>query len=90
MKRRDFICLFGGAAAAWPLVARGQQPDLMRRIGVLTAGTGPDDPDAKARIAALLQVLQQLGWADGRNVRIDYRWGLGQAWGAARIIETPG
>jgi putative ABC transport system substrate-binding protein len=79
MKRREFITLLGGAAAAWPLAARAQQAEQVRRISVLTAGAGPDDPDAKERISALVQVLQQLGWADGRNVRIDYHWGLGQA-----------
>jgi ABC-type uncharacterized transport system substrate-binding protein len=77
--RREFITLVGGAAAAWPLAARAEQAEQVRRISVLTAGAGPDDPDAKERISALVQVLQQLGWADGRNVRIDYHWGLGQA-----------
>ncbi len=78
MKRREFITLLGGAAA-WPLAAHAQQPDRMRRIGVLTAATPADDPDGQARRAAFLQVLQQLGWTDGHNVRIDYRWGLGDA-----------
>jgi putative ABC transport system substrate-binding protein len=76
VKRRDFITLLGGAAA-WPLAARAQQPERMRRIGVLTAGTDANDPDAQARNAVLVQTLQQLGWAEGRNLRIDYRWGLG-------------
>jgi ABC-type uncharacterized transport system substrate-binding protein len=79
MKRREFITLLGGAAAAWPLAARAQQAERMRRIGVLTAGTGADDPDTQARNAVLLQVLQQLGWVDGRNLRIDYYWGQGLA-----------
>src|SRR6266498_1599873 len=78
LKRREFITLLGGAAA-WPLTARAQQGERMRRIGVLTGGPRPDDQDAQANIAAFLEVLQQLGWADGRNMRIDYRWGLGQA-----------
>src|ERR1044072_7357211 len=78
MKRREFITLLG-SAAAWPLLAHAQQPGGMRRIGVLTAGTAADDPDAQANIAAFLQVLQQLGWTDGRNVRIEYRWGAGNA-----------
>ncbi len=78
MRRREFITLLGGAAAAWPLAARAQQAERMRRIGVLTAGAA-DDPDVQARIAAFLQALQQLGWTDGRNVRIDYRWGAGNA-----------
>jgi putative tryptophan/tyrosine transport system substrate-binding protein len=77
MRRRAFIGLLGGAAA-WPLAARAQQPEKMWRIGVLTAGVAPDDPDAQARKAAFGLALQQLGWADGRNVRIDYLWGLGQ------------
>jgi putative ABC transport system substrate-binding protein len=77
--RREFITLLGGAAAAWPFAARGQQGERMRRIGVLIGGVAPDDPDAQANMAAFLQVLQQLGWTEGRNVRIDYRWGLGNA-----------
>jgi putative tryptophan/tyrosine transport system substrate-binding protein len=75
--RREFITLLGGAAAAWPLAARAQQPDHMRRIGVLIGAT--DNPDARANVAAFLQVLQQLGWTDGRNARIDIRWGAGNA-----------
>ena len=78
MKRREFITLLGGAAAAWPLAARAQQAERMRRIGVLM-NLAADDPEAQARIAAFLQGLQQLGWTDGRNVRIDYRWGAGDA-----------
>ena len=73
MKRREFITLLGGAAAAWPLAARAQQPERMRRIGVLMASAA-DDPESQARIAAFLQGLAQLGWTDGRNVRIDTRW----------------
>ena len=78
MRRREFITLLGGAAAAWPLAARAQQGERVRRIGVLMT-TAADDPEAQARIAAFLQGLQQLGWADGRNVRIDTRWGAGDA-----------
>ena len=78
MKRRAFIALLAGAAA-WPRAARAQQSSGMRRIGVLTAATPADDPDGQARLAAFLQVLQQFGWTDGRNLRIDYRWGLGDA-----------
>ena len=78
MKRREFITLLGGAAAAWPLAARAQQGERMRRIGVLMTAAA-DDPEAQARIAAFLQGLQQLGWTDGRNVRIDYRWAAGDA-----------
>jgi putative ABC transport system substrate-binding protein len=77
MKRREFITLLGGAAV-WPLAARAQQPDRMRRIGVLMSLTA-DDPESTARVTAFAQGLQQSGWADGRDVRIDYRWGAGDA-----------
>jgi ABC-type uncharacterized transport system substrate-binding protein len=79
VKRRQFITLLGGAAAAWPLAARAQQGERMRRIGVLTAGADANDPDAQARNAVLVQTLQQLGWVEGRNLRIDYLWGEGLA-----------
>ena len=78
MRRREFITLLGGAAVAQPLVARSQQPERMRRIGVLT-GTAADEPEAQARHTAFLQGLQQLGWTDGRNVHIDARWTAGNA-----------
>ena len=78
MRRREFITLVGGAAAAWPLAARAQQADRVRRIGVLNGGAA-DDPDQQARFAAFQQGLQQLGWTDGSNLRIDYRWGAGNA-----------
>ena len=74
MKRREFITLFGGAAAVWPLAARAQQAGRMRRIGVLMH-LPENDPEAQARMRALLQGLQQLGWTEGRNLRIDYRFG---------------
>jgi len=74
IKRREFITLLGGAAAAWPLAARAQQPERMRRIGVLMH-LPESDPEAQARVRALLQGLQQLGWSEGHNVRIDYRFG---------------
>jgi putative tryptophan/tyrosine transport system substrate-binding protein len=77
MKRREFMSLIGGAAAAWPLTARAQQGERVRRIGALAGGVAADDSDAQANFAAFLQVLQQLGWTDGRNLRIDYRLGLG-------------
>ena len=77
MRRRDFLGVLGGAASAWPLAARAQQSERMRRIGVLGGGAAADDPDVQARMAAFLQALQQLGWTVGRNVRIDYRSGLG-------------
>ena len=70
MKRRDFIWLLGGAAAAWPLLARAQQPSRMRRIGVLM-GLSESDPEAQSRIAAFRKTLQGLGWTEGRNVRVD-------------------
>jgi len=77
MKRREFITLLGGAAA-WPLAARAQQPQRMRRIGVLM-NLASDDAEGQARLAAFHQGLQQLGWTVGRNVQIDYRWGAGNA-----------
>jgi putative ABC transport system substrate-binding protein len=73
MKRRDFITLFSGAAANWPLTVRAQQAEQARNIGVLM-NVAADDPQAKARIAAFLQALQELGWTDGRNIQITYRW----------------
>src|SRR6516162_6260324 len=73
MRRREFITLRGGIAVASPLVARAQQPERMRRIGVLMT-RAENDPQGQARLAAFQQALQQLGWNDGRNVRIDIRW----------------
>src|SRR5262249_24489058 len=78
MKRREFITLLGGAAVAWPLAARAQQRETMRRIGVLM-NLASDDAEGQARLAAFHQGLQQLGWTVGRNVQIDYRWGAGDA-----------
>jgi putative ABC transport system substrate-binding protein len=78
MKRRQFITLLGGAAAAWPLAARAQQPAQVRRIGVLMP-FAEDHPVGQARVAAFLQGLRQLGWTDGHNVRIDYRWSAGDS-----------
>ena len=75
MRRREFITLLGGAAA-WPLAARAQQAERMRRIGVLM-NTTPDEPELQARIAALAQGLQEAGWSIGRNLRIDTRWSSG-------------
>jgi putative ABC transport system substrate-binding protein len=77
MKRRDFIALVGGAAAAWPVAAGAQQGERMRRIGVLMP-TDADNPDNQARLAAFLQGLQQFGWAVGRNLRVDLRWAAGE------------
>jgi putative ABC transport system substrate-binding protein len=77
MRRRQFIAGLG-SAAAWPVVARTQQAERMRRIGVLM-NLAPDDPEGQARIGAFLQGLQETGWSLGRNIRIDHRWGLGDA-----------
>src|SRR5215469_16051099 len=73
MRRRDFIKVVAGTAAVWPLATRAQQPEGMRRIGVLTPFT-EDDQEAKAWLMAFQEELQQLGWVQGRNVSIDYRW----------------
>jgi len=78
MQRREFISLVGAGAALWPLAARAQQPERVRRIGVLQA-VGPNDPEGPTRMAGFLQVLQQLGWSEGRNLRIDIRWASGDA-----------
>jgi putative ABC transport system substrate-binding protein len=79
MKRREFITLLAGTAATFPLAAHAQQRERMRRIGVLVSGLTADDPEWQARGTAFVQALQQLGWTDGRNVRIDTRFGLGDA-----------
>ena len=71
--RREFITLLGGAFA-WPLVARAQQGDRMRRIGVMMAAWSQTDREGQATIAAFLDTFQRAGWTDGRNVRIEYRW----------------
>ena len=76
MRRRAFITLLGGAAR-WPLVARAQQSGRMRRIGVLIGGLAEGDPEGPPRVVAFRQTLEQLGWSEGRNVRIVYRWGAG-------------
>src|SRR5262245_51257755 len=76
IRRREFITLLGGAVAMWPLATRAQE--RVRRIGVLT-NLASDDPEAQARVGAFLQGLQEFGWSIGRNVRIDYRWGAGDA-----------
>jgi putative tryptophan/tyrosine transport system substrate-binding protein len=78
VRRREFITLLGGTAVAVPLGVRAQQPERMRHIGVLMS-TAADDAESQARIAAFLQGLQQLGWTDGRNVRVDNRWIVGSA-----------
>jgi len=73
LHRRDFITLLGGTLAAWPLAVRAQQGERVRRVGVLM-NVAADDPEGQARIVAFVQGLQQLGWSDGHNVRIDIRW----------------
>ena len=75
MGRRQFVALLGGAPVAWPLAARAQQPERRRRIGVLMNRTA-DNPEGQTRFAGFLQGLQEAGWAVGRNVRIDIRWGI--------------
>ena len=93
LKRRDFITLLGGAAAAWPLAARAQQAARMRRIGVLMS-IAADDPESQRRMTAFVQGLQELGWTDGRNVRIDTRWSaadadLGRKYAAELVALVP-
>ena len=78
LRRREFIWLLGGAAAAWPLAARAQQGEPPRRIGVLLPGSS-DDPEFQVRIGAFLQGLALLGWSIGRNARIETRWATSQA-----------
>src|SRR5262245_3496900 len=75
LRRREFITLIGGAAA-WPLTASAQPGERMRRIGMLVGG-GEDDPDMRGRVGTMLEALAQLGWTEGRNVRIDTRWATG-------------
>src|SRR5262245_32049754 len=78
MKRREFITLLGGAAATWPLAARAQQPEQLRRIAVFMDLAG-GDPEGQARVAALKRGLQDLGWIEGRSLRIEQRWAGGEA-----------
>ena len=73
MRRRKFLRVLGSAGIAWPLAAIAQQPERMRTLGLLVAGT-PDDPEDQARLGAFRQTLERLGWSDGRNVRLDIRW----------------
>ena len=93
MRRRKFITLLGRAAASWPLAARAQQPERLRRIGVLIL-YAQTDREGQARVAAFLDTLQRLGWTDGRNVRIEYRWSAGdagreKAFAAELVRSTP-
>jgi putative tryptophan/tyrosine transport system substrate-binding protein len=78
MRRREFITLIGGAAAAWPLAVRAQQDERVRRIGVLI-NFAQTDREGQASVAAFVATLQRLGWIDGRNLRIDYRWSAGES-----------
>jgi putative ABC transport system substrate-binding protein len=78
MRRREFITLLAGTAAAWPLAARAQQPERMRRIGVLM-NAAADDPEFSRRLRAFVQELERLGWTDGGNLRIKYAWAAGDA-----------
>ena len=80
MKRRHFITLLGGAAAAWPLRARAQPTERVRRVGVLSTLTA-DDPEGQVRIAVFREALQALGWSDGRNLQLDVRWSAADAGG---------
>jgi hypothetical protein len=87
-KRREFITLLGGAAVAWPLAARAQQPDRVRRLGVLM-GLESSDVQQREELAALKEELQKLGWTDGRNIRIYSRWGDSDAdetWASAKEL----
>jgi putative ABC transport system substrate-binding protein len=86
MRRRDFMTLLGGAAAAWPLAARAQQGERMRRIGALMT-YAESDAEGQARIAAFREELQKLGWTEGRNVRIDIHWGALDAESRQRFAQ---
>jgi putative ABC transport system substrate-binding protein len=93
VKRREFITLIGGAAAVWPFAAQAQEPDRVRRIGVLM-GSAERDSDSKIRLAAFRQALRELGWTEGRNLRIDSRWAAAEpdrlrAYAAELVGLTP-
>ena len=77
MRRREFVILLGSVAAAWPLAARAQH-ERTRHVGMITAGSDENDPDAQANRLAFVHAMHQLGWVEGRNLRIDYFWGRGQ------------
>jgi len=86
MRRRKFITLLGGAAAAWPLAARAQQSQRIRRVGVLMNGAATEAAP-QSYVAAFPQALQQLGWTEGQNLRVDVRWNAGDA-ALARIYAA--
>jgi ABC-type uncharacterized transport system substrate-binding protein len=77
MRRREFITFIGGAAAVWPLAARAQQPDRVRRVGVLM-NASESDPSYRSYAAAFAQTLQRLGWREGKNLHLDFRWSDGE------------
>ena len=87
MRRRDFIKVIAGSATAWPLVARAQQAEKIRRIGALI-GYAEGDPIAKSRVAAFVQGLQQLGWIEGRNLRVEYRFAPVMSIGCGRLLKN--
>jgi putative tryptophan/tyrosine transport system substrate-binding protein len=87
MRRREFITVLGGAAVSWPLAAQAQQGERMRRIGVLAGGAVASDADTQERNAVFAKSLQELGWVIGRNVRIDFRYGLGDAANVRKYVE---
>ena len=94
MRRRDFITLIGGSAMAWPLAARAQQGERLRGIGLIIGATEEDDPEAQGRITAFREGLEALGWSEGRNIRINYRFGGGdaariQAFAAELVSSAP-
>ena len=86
MRRRDFIALLGGTAAVWPLAARAQQGERVRRLGVLI-GLAEHDPEAKARLAGFWQAFERLGWVEGRNMLVDYRYAPAGAGAQVRAKE---
>ncbi len=86
MRRRDFLTLVGGVATTWPLAARAQQPERMRRVGVLMSFAA-SDPEAQVRIAAFEKGMRDLGWVEGRNLRTEYRWAPGDAASMQRFAK---
>jgi putative tryptophan/tyrosine transport system substrate-binding protein len=79
MRRREFITVVGGAAAMWPMVARAQEIQQIRRVGWLSSGLAENDPESQARVTAFVRALKEFGWIEGQNVQIIYRWGGGSA-----------